>query len=118
MPLEEDSLGYYPDGAKRTLTDEQIAIFRHSEMETLLRERRHLEEATMQDGENKNAGQNSKKSSALIETPQNQARVPPIQKIEKSFSDVRSGRTQKWTHRRIARAQDQVIAVDVDLDYG
>jgi len=116
--LKEDSLGYYPDGVKRTLTDDQIAIFRHSEMETLLRERRHLEEATMQDRENKNAGQNSKKSSALIETLQNQVKVPPIQKIQQSSPDVRSGRTQKWTHRRIARAQDQVIAVDVDLDYG
>lgn len=30
---------------KRTLTDEQIAIFRHSEIETLLRERRQAAEA-------------------------------------------------------------------------
>lgn len=42
---EDDGLGYYADGVKRTLTDEQIAIFRHSEIETLLRERRHAEEA-------------------------------------------------------------------------
>lgn len=34
---EEDDLGYYPDGVKRTLTDEQIAIFRHSELEALRR---------------------------------------------------------------------------------
>ncbi|KAI8626680.1 hypothetical protein F5Y19DRAFT_478340 [Xylariaceae sp. FL1651] len=34
---EDDELGYYPDGAKRTLTDEQIAIFRHSELEALRR---------------------------------------------------------------------------------
>lgn len=40
----EDDLGYYPDGVKRTLTDEQIAIFRHSEVQTLLRERRHQQE--------------------------------------------------------------------------
>lgn len=37
---ETDDLGYYPDGAKRTLTDEQIAMFRHSEIQALLRERR------------------------------------------------------------------------------
>ncbi|KAK8016389.1 hypothetical protein PG993_014578 [Apiospora rasikravindrae] len=36
---EEDDLGYYSDGVKRTLTDEQIAIFRHSELETLRREK-------------------------------------------------------------------------------
>jgi hypothetical protein len=34
---EDDGLGYYPDGVKRTLTDDQIAIFRHSEMEALKR---------------------------------------------------------------------------------
>ncbi|XDG08494.1 hypothetical protein ABKA04_008109 [Annulohypoxylon sp. FPYF3050] len=34
---EDDDLGYYPDGVKRTLTDEQIAIFRHSELESLRR---------------------------------------------------------------------------------
>lgn len=34
---EEDNLGYYPDGTKRTLTDTQISIFRHSEIQELLR---------------------------------------------------------------------------------
>lgn len=34
---EDDGLGYYPDGVKRTLTDEQIEIFRHSELESLRR---------------------------------------------------------------------------------
>ena len=42
---EDDGLGYYEDGVKRTLTDEQIAIFRHSEIQTLLRERQNAEEA-------------------------------------------------------------------------
>jgi hypothetical protein len=36
---EEGSLGYYADGVKRTLTDEQIRIFRHSEIYSLLRAR-------------------------------------------------------------------------------
>ncbi|KAK4101628.1 hypothetical protein N658DRAFT_485936 [Parathielavia hyrcaniae] len=36
---EDDGLGYYPDGVKRTLTDEQIAIFRHSELQALRRRR-------------------------------------------------------------------------------
>lgn len=34
---DDDGLGYYPDGCKRTLTDAQIAIFRHSEIQELLR---------------------------------------------------------------------------------
>ncbi|KAL4752114.1 hypothetical protein BDW72DRAFT_192257 [Aspergillus terricola var. indicus] len=41
---EEDDLGYYPDGVKRTLTDEQIRIFRHSEIHALLRERQIKQE--------------------------------------------------------------------------
>ncbi|CZT46943.1 uncharacterized protein RSE6_07457 [Rhynchosporium secalis] len=40
----DDGLGYYEDGVKRTLTDEQIAIFRHSEAEALLRKQRHAAE--------------------------------------------------------------------------
>ncbi|TVY14891.1 hypothetical protein LARI1_G006397 [Lachnellula arida] len=61
---EDDSLGYYEDGTKRTLTDEQasvenllevkyrtIAIFRHSEIETLLRDRRHAHETREITGE-------------------------------------------------------------------
>ncbi|KAI1739198.1 hypothetical protein F4680DRAFT_449302 [Xylaria scruposa] len=44
---EDDGLGYYPDGVKRTLTDEQIAIFRHSELEALRRaERKGLKPET------------------------------------------------------------------------
>ena len=37
---QHEDLGYYQDGAKRTLTDEQIALFRHSEIQQLLREAR------------------------------------------------------------------------------
>lgn len=35
----EDGLGYYPSGAKRTLTDQQIAMFRHSEIYGIIRAR-------------------------------------------------------------------------------
>jgi hypothetical protein len=41
---EEENLGYYPDGAERTLTDEQIAMFRHSEIQRIIRERRRRHE--------------------------------------------------------------------------
>lgn len=37
---DDDVLGHYQDGVERTLTDEQIAIFRHTEIQQLLRERR------------------------------------------------------------------------------
>ena len=41
---EEDDLGYYEDGVKRTLTDEQIEIFRHSELQELKRKMEKLDE--------------------------------------------------------------------------
>jgi hypothetical protein len=37
---QEDNLGYYADGEKRTLTDEQVKMFRHSEIQRLLAKRR------------------------------------------------------------------------------
>lgn len=46
---DDDGLGYYPDGVKRTLTDDQIAIFRHSEIYSLVRKRQIQKE-------NRNAG--------------------------------------------------------------
>lgn len=42
--MEDDDLGYYPDGVKRTLTDDQIAMFRHSEIYAILRERQVRQE--------------------------------------------------------------------------
>ncbi|KIX98705.1 uncharacterized protein Z520_05165 [Fonsecaea multimorphosa CBS 102226] len=37
---DDSVLGYYQDGVKRTLTDGQIKMFRHSEIQRLLNERR------------------------------------------------------------------------------
>ncbi len=50
---EDDGLGYYEDGGKRTLTDEQVEMFRHSEVEQLIREGllARDEEEGVQDGE-------------------------------------------------------------------
>ena len=47
---DADDLGHYPDGVKRTLTDEQIAMFRHSEVYSILRARQVLEENRQADG--------------------------------------------------------------------
>ena len=49
---EDDALGYYEDGVKRTLTDEQIEMLRHSEMEQIARmERLAQEEEEWQRGD-------------------------------------------------------------------
>ncbi|OJD26348.1 hypothetical protein ACJ73_02279 [Blastomyces percursus] len=47
----DDGLGYYPDGTKRTLTDKQIEIFRHSEIQKLRREERRKEMANREEAE-------------------------------------------------------------------
>jgi hypothetical protein len=44
VTAETDDLGFYADGVKRTLTDEQIRMFRHSEIQRLLTERRLAKE--------------------------------------------------------------------------
>lgn len=46
---DDDDLGYYPDGTKRTLTDDQLAMFRHSEIQELLRKRRLAQEQQEQE---------------------------------------------------------------------
>ncbi|KAF2498258.1 hypothetical protein BU16DRAFT_558330 [Lophium mytilinum] len=47
---DDDGLGYYADGVKRTLTDEQIAIFRHSEIQTIIKELRQARQDKEADG--------------------------------------------------------------------
>lgn len=50
---EDDGLGYYDDGVKRTLTDDQIEIFRHSEIRELRRKQeKALKEKRPGDSEN------------------------------------------------------------------
>ncbi|KAI5846936.1 hypothetical protein BZA05DRAFT_405911 [Tricharina praecox] len=41
---EQDDLVYYPDGVKRTLTDAQVAMFRFSEIQQLLKQKRREDE--------------------------------------------------------------------------
>lgn len=42
---EQEDLGFYPDGVPRTLTDEQIAMFRNSEARSIVRARVREQEA-------------------------------------------------------------------------
>lgn len=54
---EQDNLGYYPNGVKRTLTDEQISMFRHSEIYSLLRKRQLQKENHEVEGDASTASQ-------------------------------------------------------------
>lgn len=48
-PESSEELGYYEDGVRRTLTDEQITMFRHSEIQRLLLARRQQREQEEQE---------------------------------------------------------------------
>ncbi|KAI9374408.1 hypothetical protein BJX61DRAFT_309453 [Aspergillus egyptiacus] len=116
---DEDDLGYYPDGVKRTLTDEQIRIFRHSEIHALLRERQikaENEEYARRMGNNSEA-------SAVTET------VSPSP-VEESAASDRAGKdkisdTQTVGVKRAAdegasgkqAAKRQAATAEVYLDY-
>ncbi|KAF2013217.1 hypothetical protein BU24DRAFT_410985 [Aaosphaeria arxii CBS 175.79] len=64
---EDDGLGYYDDGVKRTLTDEQIALFRHTEIQTILRERRRkLESEASSQSENITQGPHSPEAGEVV----------------------------------------------------
>jgi hypothetical protein len=76
---DEDDLGYYPDGVKRTLTDEEIQIFRHSELEALRRRQEKLSES---------AG--SKSAAAALHD-----RDSPHGMTEASGSDTAKGKAKK-----------------------
>ncbi|KAE9986334.1 hypothetical protein Vi05172_g285 [Venturia inaequalis] len=59
---DDDGLGYYPDGVKRTLTDDQIAMFRHSEIQALIKEK----EAQAAENEEENSPGRTSKTTPIF----------------------------------------------------
>lgn len=137
---DDDGLGHYADGVKRTLTDDQIALFRHSEIEALLRKKRVQEEeredyssATPEQGTpQKEARAASEVTKATIT---DSAEPKSSEKRKRDFyykaaSPLGNGARPKpskrrsqpraddeMTYRRIARELDEVKAQEVELDY-
>lgn len=111
--MEDDGLGYYDDGVKRTLTDEQIAIFRHSELEASAREKRHQEEARRA-GLDEGKGQGPSATHA----PATKKRKSKQQYFQRRVSRKDLYQTEDGqTHRRVAREQDEIQNFSVELDY-
>ncbi|KAI4193818.1 MAG: hypothetical protein LQ346_003828 [Caloplaca aetnensis] len=78
---EEDNLGCYPDGVKRTLTDEQISMFRHSEIYSLLRKRQLQKENQETDGD----------ASTAPQIP-----APALTAIDNSLEEVSENQTSSY----------------------
>lgn len=94
---EEGELGYYEDGTQRTLIDEQIAMFRHSEIHAIIRKRRQQRENAdgLEEGE---AEEPVTKDSAKVESPASQPTSTVAPEGGKFLSGrVEKPKSQKWT---------------------
>ncbi|KAF2096677.1 hypothetical protein NA57DRAFT_78275 [Rhizodiscina lignyota] len=99
LEFDDYGLGYYPDGKKRTLTDDQIVIFRHSEVNRILREKRRLVEGV----EAPDADQTATTYPAAAKTTDAQAGAEPhgtkreFQEDEESESEEASELSEEGT---------------------
>ncbi|KAI4719115.1 hypothetical protein E4T48_04684 [Aureobasidium sp. EXF-10727] len=129
--IDDDNLGYYPDGVKRTLTNAQIAIFRHSEIQSLLRERRRNRESNQAEGETIPSASSKSTESVGDISPPEPAQDTGNQRSASTTGSQGTGK-RKWqrfietseanpgslTHRRLARELDEQKASSIDLAYG
>ena len=122
---QNEDLGYYHDGTQRTLTDEQIAMFRHSEIYSIIRARQvrkenedaELSEATQRTGED-----DVFDMPAVSNVPSG-AHGRPMMHQEKQLTG--GHKRQKTNHfnddaqsRRSVRELDAAVADSEELDYG
>jgi hypothetical protein len=130
IPDDDDGLGYYSDGVKRTLTDDQIAMFRHSEIQLLLRERRLRRENSEGETTSHDAPSEPIKPVGDVNPPaladdtvrQRSASTSGSQGVGKRkwqrFIESSETNPEHLTHRRIAREMDEQKASSIDLAYG
>lgn len=145
--VQNDDLGYYPDGVKRTLTDDQIAMFRHSEIYSILRERQVRKENLEAEGGNQSENIGSQpeevvKATALSDeegevqsegevnevfatvlenTPQHTQATHAREKRKRgdtSTSYMHGKKHASRSARGFVRELDTAVAEDQILDYG
>ncbi|KAL9047847.1 MAG: hypothetical protein Q9162_007931 [Coniocarpon cinnabarinum] len=123
---EDDGLGYYADGVKRTLTDEQIAMFRHTEIQKLLQRQRRKREAEEEAAEELETEALEAASSPRHEQPSHaQVRSGAPKNATgssdpyraKSKFDYRYEPLSRQTRNRRTREMDDQKAKDIELDY-
>ncbi|KAE8382207.1 hypothetical protein BDV26DRAFT_254076 [Aspergillus bertholletiae] len=110
---DDDGLGYYPDGVKRTLTDEQIRIFRHSEVHSLIRERQLREEE--EDAQKDSESGESKDDQADKNTATKRSSVGKTD--QSTGEDQQTRALQSDTRQSVARTQTVDNGSDPSLDY-
>lgn len=122
--FEDDGLGYYEDGVKRTLTDEQVEMFRHSEMEALAREERIrkandderadalndiVTEVNQEGRRGSLASNDSSVEDDLLDLAQAPSPSPPLSIIERQRSQSSRSRSETSSSQRGKERRKQEI---------
>ncbi|MCJ1478775.1 hypothetical protein MMC13_007459 [Lambiella insularis] len=141
---DDHELGYYHDGKKRTLTDDQIAMFRHSEIQSHLREqKRRAEKETseyvsvarsqeleagvwgsqevVEDGDNDEDGEveDEEEYENFLEAERREMElVTSRQRVRAGKNKNQRSKTGKSSTRRMVRELDEVGGSMDVLDYG
>ncbi|KAL1845301.1 hypothetical protein VTK73DRAFT_706 [Phialemonium thermophilum] len=126
---EDDGLGYYHDGVKRTLTDEQIEIFRHSELHALQRawERGEIPEGPLAlSPEQQKKGTTDTKSTTEVSSQEepdgepSSSRAGWVNTKKKKKRKKKKGKSREWPEKPDLRKRtwDVVDAGLESLDYG
>jgi hypothetical protein len=111
---DDDGLGYYDDGVKRTLTDEQIAIFRHSEIHDLIqrcvrakleREEAEAEAAAEKEDAEISNGTVTAAVSAAGDVGANSGYNATVLKTAKELLEPPTSKSQKRKRKRPAKAE-------------
>jgi hypothetical protein len=94
---EEGGLGYYDDGTPRTLTDEQIAMFRHSEIQAIIRKRRQQRD-NAEGSEKGEVKESVTEGSSKVDSPAPQTTPSTASEAGKVASGrVEKLKSQQWT---------------------
>ncbi|KAF7938908.1 uncharacterized protein EAE98_001245 [Botrytis deweyae] len=104
--VDDDGLGYYPDGVKRTLTDEQIAIFRHSEIQAILRKRRHATESNETSNEQPQSETSRTVRTAKVEAEEEDGEIPESFSHPEPIGPVLPKKKSKKELKKIQKAKE------------
>lgn len=109
-------MGYYPDGVKRTLTDEQIQIFRHTEIHELIRARQLERDAA--EYEDRRQGSEDGEPATEVDTNEEVEAFHHTPRKENSHikREAQHGHGVRKTNRPIERETNE--AALQSLDYG
>jgi len=100
-------------------------MFRHSEIQTILKERRHRLENADSDDEIEELGASHPQSEQAADSSSDRPKISPVRDVDPptkrkwtEFVQPSEENPENLTHRRLARELDEVPTSSVDLLYG